>query len=67
MMFAQTRMDAPKNGASSRDAHISVDMVAAPAMNTSGLRKSASTSAAAYRPAPRSRRTWRTNTGFVCM
>ncbi len=37
MMFAQTRMDAPKNGASSREAHISVDIVAAPAMNTSGL------------------------------
>ena len=37
MMFAHTRMDAPKNGASSRDAHISVDIVDAPAMNTSGL------------------------------
>ena len=36
MMFAQIRMDAPKNGASSRDADISVDMVVAPATNTSG-------------------------------
>jgi hypothetical protein len=29
-------MDAPKNGASRREAHISVDIVDAPAMNTSG-------------------------------
>jgi hypothetical protein len=37
MMFAQTGIDAPKKGASSREAHISVDIVDAPAMNTSGL------------------------------
>jgi len=36
MMFAQVRIEAPKNGASSRDADISVDMVAAPAVNTNG-------------------------------
>ena len=36
MMFAQIRIDAPKKGASSREADISVDMVAAPATNTSG-------------------------------
>jgi hypothetical protein len=29
-------MDAPKKGASRREAHISVDIVDAPAMNTSG-------------------------------
>src|SRR4051812_45292897 len=36
MMLAQIRIDAPKNGARSREAHISVDIVVAPAMNTSG-------------------------------
>ena len=36
MMFAHTRMDAPKNGASSRDAHISVAIVPAPATKTNG-------------------------------
>lgn len=36
MMFAQIRIEAPKNGASSREADISVDMVAAPATNTIG-------------------------------
>ena len=36
MMLAQIRIEAPKNGASSREADISVDMVAAPATNTSG-------------------------------
>ena len=36
MMFAQIRIDAPKKGASSRDAHISVAIVPAPATNTNG-------------------------------
>ena len=35
-MLAQTRIEAPKNGASSREADISVAMVPAPATNTSG-------------------------------
>ena len=38
MMLAQIRMEAPKNGARRRDAHISVDIVVAPATNTSGGR-----------------------------
>ena len=36
MMLAQIRIDAPKNGARRREAHISVDIVVAPATNTSG-------------------------------
>ncbi len=36
MMLAQIRIDAPKKGARRREAHISVDIVVAPAMNTSG-------------------------------
>ena len=38
MMFAHTRIDAPKNGASSREAVISVAIVPAPATNTRGYR-----------------------------